>query len=266
MTTVVAVAAAVAVLFSGKVAVGEAIYPVQNCCNKVKGILTTTISSFGANYELIKENEQLKAEVGTLTLLKNENEKLRNDVMRLAALVDYPLPPKGEWIAAPIIAQGSFSARNEMLRVGKGQNSGIKPGAVVATREGLVGLVEDALPHSATVRLITDPAISISVSVAMAEGMTSADGQTIQPRGIISAASTPSAGVLQLRHLQRGITLPPRAKVVTNGLGGVFPPNLAVGFVIDELHADESGLEQETVVTPCVDFASLKDVFIRRET
>ena len=69
----------------------------------------------------------------------------------------------------------------------------------------------------------------------------------------------------RVRHLERRPKLPPRARIVTSGLGGVFPRGLVVGFLIDGAHEDETKLEREGDVVPAVDFPSLERVFIRRE-
>ena len=70
---------------------------------------------------------------------------------------------------------------------------------------------------------------------------------------------------LRLRHLDRQPELPPRAKIITSGLGGIFPRGLVVGFLLDGPHEDESKLEREGEVEPAVDFPSLESVFICRE-
>ncbi len=70
---------------------------------------------------------------------------------------------------------------------------------------------------------------------------------------------------LRMRHLQQQQDLPPRAKIITSGLGGIFPRGLVVGFLLDGQHVDETRLEREGDVVSAVDFPSLENVFIRRE-
>ena len=138
-------------------------------------------------------------------------------------------------------------------------------GAPVVTPQGLVGLVSSVSPNTAEVRLITDPGVQIAVSLIISPDGERADQISVQPRGVVSATSGSAVGVLQLRHLQRGVQAPSRTKVVTNGKGGLFPPAFTVGYLTGTLHADESGLEQVAQVAPSVDFTLLEDVFIRRE-
>ena len=68
-----------------------------------------------------------------------------------------------------------------------------------------------------------------------------------------------------MRHMKRRPALPPNAKIITSGLGGVFPRGLTVGYLVEGCEEDETQLEREGAVMPAVDFPSLEDVFIRRE-
>ena len=70
---------------------------------------------------------------------------------------------------------------------------------------------------------------------------------------------------LRVRHLKRRPKLPAHARIITNGLGGIFPRGLTVGFLVDEQDEGEMELEREGDVLPAVDFPSLENVFIRRE-
>jgi rod shape-determining protein MreC len=49
--------------------------------------------------------------------------------------------------------------------------------------------------------------------------------------------------------------------VVTSGLAGEFPRELVVGHVIEVVDAT-SGLFQEVIVRPSVDFSRLEEVFL----
>jgi rod shape-determining protein MreC len=69
--------------------------------------------------------------------------------------------------------------------------------------------------------------------------------------------------MLVLRHLSGAAEVPPRARVLTSGRGGVFPRGIEVGTLLG-VHADAEGLAREGEVLPHVDFTTLEDVFIRR--
>ena len=69
---------------------------------------------------------------------------------------------------------------------------------------------------------------------------------------------------MRLKYLTNVEKAVPRARVVTSGLGGVFPKGLEIGTLLD-VRTDERGLVREGEVLPSVDYLSLEDVFIRRE-
>ena len=110
-------------------------------------------------------------------------------------------------------------------------------------------LAEKVSPHTAEVRLITDPEIKVACEV--------------ETDGPEAAFCIFSGG--RIVHLKRDLVLPPRAKIITSGLGGVYPRGITVGYLAQETHEDETQLEQEGVVAPAVDFPALEDVFIHRE-
>lgn len=106
-------------------------------------------------------------------------------------------------------------------------------------------------PHTAEVRLLSDPALKVACEVET--------GDPTAPAvfGILSGG--------ELTHLRRDFTPPPHARILSSGLGEVYPRGLTVGFLANGVHGDETQLEQEGEVTPAVDFAALEDVLIRRE-
>ncbi len=53
--------------------------------------------------------------------------------------------------------------------------------------------------------------------------------------------------------------------VISSGLGGVFPPGLVIGEVI-EVGQDEYGLLKYAIIKPAVNFNSLEEVFVVKST
>jgi cell shape-determining protein MreC len=80
-----------------------------------------------------------------------------------------------------------------------------------------------------------------------------------------SAGVVYSVNPLLVRHLQRDVKIPLRARIVTSGLGGVFPRGITIGFLADGSVRDETQLEREGEVVPSADITALEDVFIRCE-
>jgi rod shape-determining protein MreC len=69
------------------------------------------------------------------------------------------------------------------------------------------------------------------------------------------------SGQLTMTFIPQGSKVQAGDRVVTSGLGGVFPPGLWVGTVTD-VHQNDVDLYQEAKVQPAVDFGRIEDVMV----
>ena len=180
-----------------------------------------------------------------------ENARLRRDLR-------FTEREPNRWECAEVLSEGGGAAgARRSIRLNKGSLAGIREGAVVAVPEGLVGQVVAVTPHTSEVLLVTDPSLQVACTVEGSERI----------RGILSGGTD---DVLLMRHLKAGAEIAPESRVLTSGLGGVFPAGIQVGTFISEGNGRDAagrhagGLEREGKVRPAVDFTLLEDVFIRR--
>ena len=235
----------------GRQTAAEAVYPVENGTNWFMRHVFRPIGAALTRPRLAAENRRLLDEIAQLKMQLADHAELTAENDRLRAALDLDRRNPGTWSAAPVLSRGGTLGAGDMLRIGKGSAAGIRKGAAVAVPEGLVGRVADVSRHTAEIRLLTDPAVKVACEVETGED----DGACAF--GILSGG--------RLVHLKRGLALPARAKIVTSGLGGVYPRGLTVGSLTQGAHPDETQLEQEGEVAPAVDFPSLETVFIYRE-
>ncbi len=243
----------------------EAVYPVENGRNWFSRNVGWRLRGLFARMDLAVENRRLKAENAALRMeLAGGDARDRREAGR-------EMPASGRWIQAPVLSRNGATGVRSYLRVGKGAKDGVRTGAAVAVPEGLVGRVTTVTRHACEVRLITDPAVRVACEIESPETAFGPIYGILYGGGTTCVASEADATILyvvnplRIRHLRQKPALPPRAKIITSGLGGVFPRGLVVGFLIDGQHADETKLEREGDVAPAVDFPSLEDVFIRHE-
>ena len=235
----------------GRQSAAEAIYPVENGAHWFTRHVFRPLGDALMRPRLAAENHRLADEIAQLKMQLSDYEELMAENARLRAALDFDRRNPGKWIAAPVLSRGGTLGAGDMLRIGKGSAAGVRKGAAVAAPKGLVGQIADVSLHTAEVRLLTDPAVKVACEVETGED----DGACAF--GILSGG--------RLVHLKRGLALPARAKIVTSGLGGVYPRGLTVGSLTQGAHPDETQLEQEGEVAPAVDFPSLETVFIYRE-
>ena len=270
-----AVLALVLWLFCGPDVAAEVVYPVENGASWFSRHVVRRFKVLFSPDSALKENDRLRAEVARLKMACSENDRVAAENARLRGLLGLDEPDArarfgtNAWICAPIISRGAASGNPCLLRLGRGLLAGVKPDAVVAVPEGLVGRIGNVTPNTSELRLLTDPSMRIACDVEFDDGDGGGAHGILSGRGLSPVASTETSLLyivppLRIRNVARQPILPPRAKIITSGLGGVFPRGLLVGFLIDGTHGDETNLEQEGDVEPAVDFLSLENVFIRR--
>jgi rod shape-determining protein MreC len=98
--------------------------------------------------------------------------------------------------------------------------------------------------------LLVDPRSALDVLIPRTGG-----------RGILRGKAGDNSYRCNIEYLARGETVNEGDAVVTSGVGGSFPRNLAVGHVT-RVVPGAVGLYQEVEVAPDVDFARLADVLV----
>ena len=234
-------------------AASEAVYPVERLVRLVARPVRIRLGGVLAGASAEAENDRLRREVRSLSVLRGDFERLRAENARLRKALDYAGRQPGTWIAAEVLSGcGGASAVRRAVCVGKGLLDGVRAGAVAVAPEGLVGRVVAVSPHTAEVALLTDSSVKVSCEIGAG-----APGRTY---GILCGGEPDG---LLIRHLERAERALPRMRVVTSGLGGVFPRGLEVGTLLFVTNGVR-GVEGE--VMPCVDYSTLEDVFIRRDS
>ena len=239
-------------LTASRAVCAEAVYPVERASRSFSARVWSRVRGLFAGAEARAENVRLRREVAALALARGDMERLEAENDRLRRVLGYSERLGGDWLAAEVLSTGGAAAGSpDSIRVGKGSLAGVREGDVVAAREGLVGRVKSVSPHTAEIALLTDAAVKVACEVDAGSGA--------RISGILSGGG----GLLSLRHLSGAGDIPPRARVFTSGLGGVFPRGLEVGALL-YARTDAEGLVREGEVLPNVDFSTLEDVFIRR--
>ena len=197
------------------------------------------------------ENDRLRTELQLLRNVQEENAELR---MHLGFVERNP-----SLIAAEVISSGGGDAWSRRLRLGKGGNHGIRPGAPVLAPEGLVGEVVETTDTTADVLLLTDPNSHVACVLANHDG--------VPLYGILSGtgATLPAllsgAPPLRVDYLDRNAAPVPGTTVVTSGLGGHYPAGITVG-TLHEVTLDASGLYARALVAPTAPLLTLRAAYV----
>jgi rod shape-determining protein MreC len=185
-----------------------------------------------------------------------QNQELQADILRLENLLNLPPLPAFRFEAARV-ARRDFSAWWSRLTIRKGSNYGIRVGDPVVYSGGVVGKVIEVHRYTAVVDLVTSPTFRLAASVA-------GDTRPISYQGGLNDPFKSPRGTVEFVPLDvyAARTVPKR--LVTSGLGGVFPGGLTIGeitgletspdglFKIGEVQLDErlASLYEVTVLVP----------------
>lgn len=230
----------------------EAAYPVERGRSLFLRNVASRVAGALRGAEAAAENVKLKREVALLTLARAELDSLEAENARLRRALGYKRAKSVDYVAAAVLSRGGgAAAAPESIRVDKGSLAGVAKDAVVTVPEGLVGRVVSVTPHTSEVRLVTDRRTKVACEVESAD--------RVKMRGIITGGGH---DILLMRHLTDVREVPVRSRVLTSGLGGVFPKGIEIGTL---LIVTNKMREVTGEVSPSVDFSTLEDVFIRRE-
>ena len=165
----------------------------------------------GENETLTRENQKLRAELTEMRRLAEESGRYQ----RLLGLRDVT---PAETIAARVIAvDASPYFRVARVDIDHGEGA-VRHGMPVLTPDGVVGRINRVAGKSSDILLLVDPRSAIDVVIPRTGG-----------RGILRGKAGENGYRCSIEYLARGEPAKEGDAVVTSGLGGAFPRNLAVG-------------------------------------
>ena len=220
--------------------------PVQNLFSSA----TESISdSFGHHLflaETSRENDRLLLEIDRLSRENNELLEEKKLLERSKKLVEYFDDDERPFVVAKVIGYDA-TQWSKMIFINRGTNHKVEKKLTVMTDAGIVGHIIHSSPNSSKVLLITDSrsAIDSLFQKTRASGVTvGTGGKTCQMKFVPISAEV-SVG----------------DKVVSSGLGGVFPKGLVVGMVVDVVKQKQE-LFQDITVVPSAELSNLEEVVV----
>jgi rod shape-determining protein MreC len=190
------------------------------------------------NRQLIEENRTLRAVLTESAEVRLENERLR-------LLLDFKEAQEIATLPAMVVAEDA-SSWFRTVTIDKGSDQGVTEGLPVVVAEGVVGRVVRSSPRYSRVLLITDASSAVASLL-----------QNNRARGVCRGQGEQLVFDFVLRQEEVKIG----DRVVTSGMGGVFPKGLVLGKV-KSVDRQEFGLFQEIEVSPSVDFSHLEEVLV----
>jgi rod shape-determining protein MreC len=234
-----------------KIAIGTLFLPlfglvgtVQNLAGEASRAATPRAVLTRQLEELRRQNQELRLELAQARAAFDENRRLRQ-------LAGWRQSSPWKTRVCAVLARDPATWWRG-FHVDVGSRDGLRPGLPVIVPEGLVGRLERVGFATAEVVLVGDPRCRVSV--------------VVRETGETGVLSTLSAGVMDhrlvdLTHLPRNLAVRPGQTVFTSGMGGVFPPGIPVGTVVDT-RSIGFGLYSEARVKLAADTSRLREVIV----
>lgn len=186
-----------------------------------------------SNADLVAAARDLQRLNASYELRLQDDARLRAEIARLEGLLRLPSYP--EFRAEPArVVRRDFTAWWQRLVVRKGNNHNIRVGSPVIYVGGLVGRVSEVHATTAVIELISSPGVRLAAAF---EG----DDRPVSFQGGINPPMRSAEAVIEFVPLDVFATPAAPRRLVTSGIGGVFPPGLHVGEVY-QLEPSTDGL------------------------
>ncbi|MEY4924754.1 MAG: Cell shape-determining protein MreC precursor [Verrucomicrobiota bacterium] len=181
--------------------------------------------------ELLQAGRDLAGLVAKYHFSVQQNQQLEADILRLENLLN--LPPLPAFRLEPArVAQRDFSGWWQRFTIRKGKNFGLTVGAPVVFSGGVVGRITEVHRYTAVVDLVTSPTFRLAASLA-------GDNRPISYQGGLNDSFKAPRGTVEFVPLEFTAARNAPRRLVTSGLGGIFPAGLSIGEILNlELSAD----------------------------
>ena len=189
------------------------------------------------------ERDSLAVETTFLPEIRAENARLR-DLLGLAGRLGYG------FVAAEVLHQAGI-ADGLTLVLSAGRNAGVEPFSPVLAAHGLLGVL-----------LTVDARTSVALAWSHPDFRASANVEGTGIYGIVRARRAEASGeLMELIGVPYREQLPTGTRVVTSGLGGVFPRGIPLGTVLGIL-SEAAGWERTYLLRPAVHPAGAAHVLV----
>ncbi len=193
-----------------------------------------------------QENRRLKTVVDRLVF---ENTLLTERIKsyeRLDKLLDFPDADKIPFEVARIIGKDT-SSRVRLLIINKGSRHGLSVNMPVITYRGLVGRIVLVSGSASKVLMINDVRSAVDGIV-----------QETRDSLVVVGANSP---ILEIKYLAAGSDTREGDRVVSSGLGGVYPKGLVIGVLTDIKKVGDS-LFYSASLKPMQDLDNIEEVVV----
>lgn len=194
--------------------------------------------------ELIRENKELKRQLGKLQAQIIQQEEILLEAGRLKELLGFKEKLDKEAVIAEVIGKDPQNLYGVLI-INKGRADNITEGSVVLDEHGLVGRVIESYDSLSRVMLLTDSSSRIAARV-----------QRTRDEGVLEGIRS---NLCRMKYLNLESKILPGDKVITSGYSQIFPEGLLIGTVV-EIMEDPTHLYKIALIEPESDLSRIEEV------
>lgn len=234
---------------------GFMLVPLQEGVSKVGSWLNTRSEELVQIRSLLKENEELKAQVDELTMENIRLQQDRYELTNLRTLYDLDAQyDEYDKVGARIIAKDSGNWFHSFT-INKGSDDGLMIDMNVMAGSGLVGrIVAVGSNWSKVMSIIDDNSNTSGMVLSTSDNLIVSGDLVLYADGFISFE----------KLIDSADRVVEGDKIVTSNVSDKYLPGILIGY-ISSINVDSNNLTKSGLITPAVDFEHLEEVLVIKE-
>ena len=229
----------------------------QELLAKPTNYITGIFSDIESLLNTYEENQRLKMRLEEFAVLETKVHDLERENAKLQELSDKEHSLRDyNPIHATVIARNPDQWEEKII-LNKGSKHGVEKNMAVMTARGLVGKIILVTPYTSEVELLYTNNSNYRVSALV-------QAEKEDAHGLIEGFDA-ERNELVMKRIDSSKVVKVGEKVVSSGLGGIFPKGIPIGE-ITEVTTDDFGLTKMVYVKPSADFSLLDEVIIAKRS
>lgn len=229
--------------------VGEIITPVQDVLYRAATSISRFFNSFSERRQMAHEYELLKERVTLLEQQQLEMDETIRENQRLKRLLDFKQDNNVKIVTGVRVTGKNPGNWFNTMTIDSGSEHGITENMAMVNDQGLIGRVTEVGKNWSKVRAIVDGNSSISAIV-----------ERTRDNGMVKGNNTFTTedGLCQMINLPLDSDIVVGDRIITSGLGDVFPKGIPIGEVV-EVVEEKREKYITAIIQPFVDFLRLEE-------
>ena len=233
-----------------KLGIGSVFLPLFGLANSSQQAVGQAGDTVIPRRELLKQLDNLRQENEQMRIQAWQAEEAFRENARLRQLLGWQRQAPWKVKLARVVLREPSNWRRT-VQIDLGSRDGIQVNQPVLTAEGLVGRISSVGFARSQVLLLGDPDCKVSSVIENAT----------HDSGVIGASGPLNSEFVEMGYLSGSANVKPGQLVRTGGNGGIYPPNIPVGTVVDS-HPVEYGLATVARVKLAANLNALEEVWV----